>query len=216
MEATVVLVDDHQIVREGIKNLLLEQKNLRVVAEAESGMEAIKLCLAHAPTLVIMDIDLPDMDGMQATKEILSHLPTTKILALSMYSELRYAAGMLRSGARGYVLKQGTFSELSDAIQTTLSGGIHLSPEISQIIVEDYIHHLPFIDKKKNVLTDREREVLILLAEGNSTREIAAQLELSGKTVDTHRKRIMNKLDLHSVAALTKYALQMGLISLQL
>jgi DNA-binding NarL/FixJ family response regulator len=189
---------------------------MEVVAEAENGRSAVQLAAETAPDVVIMDVTMPDLNGIEATKQILSKSPDIKIVALSMHSDSSFVTEMLKSGAAGYLLKDCAFEELSRAIRTVVDEKIYLSPSISGVVVEDYVHRLSKADFTSNdILSDREREVLQLMAEGNSTKQIAVKLHISVKTVETHRRQIMKKLDIHTIADLTKYAIRKGLTSLE-
>lgn len=213
MKIRIVLADDHQIVREGLHALIAAERDLVVVAEAEDGRTAVQLVAEHEPDVVIMDIGMPELNGVDATRQILAHRPGIKVIALSMHSDSRFVTGMLKAGAAGYLLKNCASDELVNAINTVVQHRIYLSPSITGVVIEDYIRQSAAIEEP--VLTEREREVLQLLAEGKATREIAQQLHVSAKTVATHRQNIMDKLDLHSVAQLTQYAISQGLVTLQ-
>jgi two-component system response regulator NreC len=216
MSIRVLLADDHKITRQGLRSLLEKQQGIEVVAEAENGREAVRLSGETAPDVVIMDLTMPDLNGVEATRQILSQSPDVKIIALSMHSDALFVTEMLKSGAAGYLLKDCAFEELARAIRTVTENKTYLSPSISGVVVEDYIHRLSTQDfTGSDVLSDREREVLQLMAEGNSTKQIAQKLHISVKTVETHRRQIMNKLDIHTVAELTKYAIRKGLTSLE-
>jgi DNA-binding NarL/FixJ family response regulator len=195
--------------------MLEKRADLEVVAEASNGRDCVELCRKLKPDLVLMDIGMPDLNGIEATRQCVAESPRVKVLALSMHSDRRYAAGMLSAGASGYMLKDAAFEELTQAIDTVMAGRVYLSPAITGLVVEDYVQRLSAGPTDSPALTSREREVLQALAEGNSTRQIAEALHLSIKTVETHRQNIMNTLDLHSVAELTKYAVREGLTSLE-
>jgi two-component system response regulator NreC len=216
MSLRILLADDHKITRQGLRSLLEKQQDMEVVAEAENGREAIRLAAEMAPDVVIMDITMPDLNGVEATKQILSKSPDIKIIGLSMHSDTVFVTEMLKSGAAGYLIKDCAFEELVRAIRTVIENKVYLSPSISGVVVEDYIQRLSQTSfTGSDILSDREREVLQLMAEGNSTKRIAAKLHISVKTVETHRRQIMNKLDIHTVAELTKYAIRKGLTSLE-
>jgi DNA-binding NarL/FixJ family response regulator len=216
MGIRILLADDHKITRQGLRSLLEKQQDMEVVAEAENGRSAVQLAAETAPDVVIMDVTMPDLNGIEATKQILSKSPDIKIVALSMHSDSSFVTEMLKSGAAGYLLKDCAFEELSRAIRTVVDEKIYLSPSISGVVVEDYVHRLSKADFTSNdILSDREREVLQLMAEGNSTKQIAVKLHISVKTVETHRRQIMKKLDIHTIADLTKYAIRKGLTSLE-
>ena len=167
------------------------------------------------PDVVIMDITMPNLNGVEATRQIIDDLPETKIVALSIHSNRRFVADMLKAGAAGYILKECLSDELVRAIRTIADGGTYLSPRITDVVVDDYIKHLTSTPESRlAILTSREREVLQLLAEGKSTKQIALELHVSTKTIEANRRRLMEKLDIHSVAGLTKYAVREGLTSL--
>jgi len=217
MGVRIILAEDHRITREGLVNLLEERSDMQVVGEAENGREAVRLASELSPDLVIMDVTMPDLNGIDATRIITSGSNNTKVIALSMYSDKQFVQGMIQAGASGYLLKDCAFEELVSAIQAVIQGDTYLSPGIAGIVVQDYLNKLT-TDRSSadTVLTNREREVLQLIAEGNSTKEIAARLTVSVKTVETHRRQIMEKLGIFSIAELTKYAIREGLTSLHI
>jgi len=216
MSIRIVLADDHRITRQGLRSMLEQQDDMEVVGEAENGREAVALVRKMCPQVVIMDISMPDLNGMEATRQITATASGTKVIALSMHSDALYVTEMLKSGACGYLLKDCAFEELTTAIRAVVSGKTYLSPSISGVVVEDYVHRLSRSGERvSDVLTGREREVLQLLAEGKTTKQIALKLHISAKTVETHRRQIMDKLDIHSVAELTKYAVRKGFTSLE-
>jgi two-component system response regulator NreC len=215
MTVRILLADDHKIVRDGLRALLENQPGMTVVAEADNGRATVRLARDLLPDLVIMDIGMPDLNGIDATRQIINELPGVKVIALSMHSDRRFVVQMFRVGASGYLLKDCAFEELIRAVQAVLKDQVYLSPAVAGPVVEDYIHHLAAADDAESpALSPREREVLQLLAEGKSTREVAALLCVSIKTVETHRQQIMGKLNIHSVAELIKYAIREGLTSL--
>lgn len=215
MSIRILLADDHKIVREGLKALLEKQSGMEVIAEAEDGRTTVKLVLELSPDVVIMDVGMPDMNGIEATRQIIANAPGVKVVGLSMHSDRRFVVEMLKAGARGYMLKDCAFEELANAILAVASNRTYLSPEIANIVIRDYAHLLSKEDLSVfSILTVREREVLQLLSEGKTTRECASCLKVSVKTVETHRQQIMNKLNIHSIAELTKYAIREGLTSL--
>jgi DNA-binding NarL/FixJ family response regulator len=212
----ILLADDHRIVREGLKSLIDSQPDMHVVAEADNGRQAIEMASENAPDVAVMDIGMPELNGIEATRRIVGDSPETKVIALSMHADRRFMSEMLKAGASGYLLKDGAFDELADAIRTVMNNKVYLSPRIADVVVEDYVRHLPKAGPSAfAALTSREREVLQLLAEGKATKQAAAALHVSVKTVETHRRQIMEKLDLHSVAELTKYAIREGLTSVE-
>jgi DNA-binding NarL/FixJ family response regulator len=211
----ILLADDHKIVREGIKALIEKQTDMEVIAETEDGRTTVQLALQLLPDVVIMDVGMPDMNGIEATRQIIANAPNIKIIALSMHSDRRFVAEMLKAGASGYLLKDCAFEELINAIHAVIANHTYLSPAIFDSVIKDYSHILSKEDLSVfSILTTREREVLQLLSEGKTTKEIASHLKISVKTVETYKQKIMNKLDIHSVAELTKYAIREGLTSL--
>ena len=216
MKIKILLVDDHKIVRDGLRKLLEKQETaLMVVGEAEDGRSAIRSVRELKPDVVIMDVAMPDLNGIEATRQLVADRPDLKIVALSMHSERKFVTEMLKAGAAAYLLKDCAFEELVTAIQTVVKGKIYLSPGIAGVVIENYVRNAPSVDKSVfSLLSDREREVLQLMSEGKTTKEIAAHLNVSIKTVETHRTNIMTKLDIHSIAELTKYAIREGLTSL--
>jgi DNA-binding NarL/FixJ family response regulator len=189
---------------------------MEVIGEAENGHEAVRLATEVKPDVVVMDVNMPDLNGIEATRQLTKELPGVKVIALSMYSDKRFVAGMLKAGAVGYMLKSSAFDELSTAFESVVAGKVYLSPKVAGMLVEDYIGRLKAEESVlQRVLTAREREVLQLLAEGKSVKEIAAKLHVSEKTVHTHRQNIMEKLDIHSIAELTKYAVREGITSVE-
>jgi DNA-binding NarL/FixJ family response regulator len=216
MSTRILLVDDHKITRQGLRSLLENQADMEVVAEAEEGRTAVRLVREIVPDVVIMDVSMPDLNGMEAARQIVADCPGVKIIALSMHSDALFVTEMLKSGASGYLLKDCAFEELALAIRTVSDEKTYLSPSISGVVVNDYVHLLSRGESvDAEVLSNREREVLQLLAEGKSTKQMALRLHISVKTVETHRRQIMEKLDIHSVAELTKYAIRKGFTSLE-
>ncbi len=215
MSIKILLADDHQLLREGLRMLIEEQQDMTVVAEADDGRATVQLAAVLKPDIVVMDIAMPRMNGMEATRQIKAKDPDIKVLALSMHTERRFIVEMLSAGASGYILKECAFEELISAIHALADQRTYLSPKISDMVVKDYICRMsssaPF---SMTNLTSREREVLQLLAEGKPTREIASILQISAKTVETYRQQIMEKLNIHSIAELTKFAIREGLTSL--
>ena len=215
MSIRILLADDHKITRQGLRSLLEQQDDMEVAAEAENGRTAVALVDELLPDVVIMDVTMPDLNGVEATRQIVAKYPDVKVIALSMHSDTLFVTEMLRSGASGYLLKDCAFEEMTRAIRAVMNDKTYLSPSISAVVVEDYLHRLSKADfSASGILTDREREVLQLMAEGKPTKQIALKLHISIKTVETHRRQIMNKLDIHTVAELTKYAVRKGLTSL--
>jgi DNA-binding NarL/FixJ family response regulator len=216
MSIRILLVEDHAIVREGLRSLLESQPDLEIVGEAEDGRTAVELVRTLLPDMVIMDITMPNLNGVEATRHIISEFPNVKIIALSIHSNRRFVTDMLGAGAAGYVLKECLFDELVQAIQAVVDGGGYLSPKITGVVIGDYVKRVgATVDLSFTALTGREREVVQLVAEGKSTKQIALELHVSTKTVEANRRQIMEKLDIHSIAELTKYAVREGLTSLE-
>jgi DNA-binding NarL/FixJ family response regulator len=215
MGIRVVIADDHKIVREGLRSLIDKQPGMEVVAEAENGRTTVQKVEEVSPDVVVMDISMQDLNGIDATRQIVSRFPSVKVIALSIHSDKQFVAGMLSAGASGYLLKEGDFRELTDAIRMVVSNQVYLSPRIAGIVTEGYVRHLSETDSSAHsILTAREREVLQLLTEGLSAKNIASHLQLSVKTVEGHRQKIMGKLKVNNVAELTKYAIREGLTTL--
>lgn len=213
MSIRVIIADDHKIVREGLRSILQHDLKMDVVGQASNGRGAIELARELNPDVVIMDISMPDLNGMEATRRILEENSSIEIIALSMHSDERFVSEMLKAGASGYLLKDCALDELERAIRTVLAHQTYISPAIAGTVVKDYVHHLS--NKQPSVLTPREREVLQMIAEGKSAKQIAHQLNVSIKTVEAHRKHIMEKLDIYTVAELTKYAIRAGVTHLE-
>jgi DNA-binding NarL/FixJ family response regulator len=217
MPIRVLLVDDHKIIRDGLISLLQKQPDIEVVGEADNGRDAVRLAHELRPEIVVMDIGMPELNGIDATHRLRAECPDAKIIALSMHSNRRHASAMLAAGAQGYVLKDSAFEELVAAIRSVSHDRVFLSERIAGVVVEDLVRRM---DQNGDAggpaseLSTREREVLQLIGEGYSTKEIAARLHLSVKTVETHRRQIMTKLDIFNVPGLVKYAMREGLVSL--
>ena len=215
MSIRILIVDDHNIIREGLRALLEKEPDMEIVAEAENGRMAVQMVRKSNPDVVIMDIGMPDLNGIEATSQIMARSSSVKVIALSMHSNKQFVVEILKSGALGYLLKDCAFEELASAIRAVVANQNYLSPKIANIIIKDYVRHSTSESSVFSILTAREREVLQLLAEGKITKEIAYDLHLSIKTIETHRRTIMTKLDIHSVAELTKYAIREGLTPLE-
>lgn len=216
MKTKIMLVDDHKIVREGLRKLLEQHADLVIVGEAENGRTAVERALELKPDVVVMDISMPEMNGIEASRRILAACGKIKIVALSMYSDRRFVAEMVNAKVSGYLLKECAHGELVNAIRAVMTNQIYFSPQITSILVEDYQARMArpaAIDPSP--LTARERESLQLLAEGKTTKEIASVLNVSDKTIETYRQQMMKKLNLHSIAQLTKYAIREGLTTLE-
>ncbi len=212
---SVILVDDHVIMRDGLRNLLEEESDIEIIGEADNGRDAVKISIEKNPDIVVMDVAMQDMNGIEATRQIKKENPNIKIIVLSMHSERQIVVGIFRAGASGYLLKASTSIELVEAIRTVYRGRKYLSHKISDIVLQE------ISDIKRDseeigvaILTNRESEILQLIAEGNSTKRIAEVLFISPKTVESHRANIMEKLDIHNLPELTKYAIRAGLTSL--
>lgn len=208
LKNTVVIADDHRMFREGLK-ALLEDGGFNVVGEAENGQEAIRLTRQHNPQVAVLDYSMPVLNGIDAAKEIQRQSPETAVVMLTMYDDERYALEALKCAVRGFVLKHQTATDLMDAIREVLQGAIYLSPSISAAVVKALMSNNGELDE---MLTGRERQVLQLIAEGNTTKDIAGVLHLSVKTAESHRSRIMSKLDLHNIAGLVRYSIRQGII----
>lgn len=215
MSIKVLVADDHKVVREGLRTLIEKQPGMEVIAEAENGRMALKLIKKLSPDIAIMDIAMPDLNGIEATRQIVAEAPSTKVIALSMHSDRQFVTRMMSAGASGYLLKDCAFEEVARAIRSVMARQIYLSPKIVSIVVKAFLRRSEPSDSMLSVISPREREVLQLIAEGKTTKQIALRLHISAKTVDTHRRNIMDKLDIHSVAELTKYAIREGLTFLE-
>lgn len=211
----VLIVDDHPVVRKGLWSCLDSRPNLKVVGEAVNGHQAIEKILQLAPDVVLMDIAMPEMDGLEVTEKLHKEMPEVKVLILTVQSSRDYVLRMIRAGARGYVLKDAAPDDLVRAIETVNHGEAFFSPPVARIALNQYVSELDQSDPVSR-LSDREREVLILIASGKSNKEIAGDLGIGVRTIETHRERIMRKLEIRSVAGLTKFAIANGLTSLDL
>ncbi len=211
-KARVLLVDDHVVVRQGLKALFADEADIEVIGEASNGREALEFLAQLEPDVVLMDISMPGLNGIEATRQIQQRHPGVKVVVLSMHANEEYVFQVLQAGASGYVLKQSDSMEVLSAIRAAVAGGSFLSPPISRTVIEDYLHRAQARGRGSDteLLTAREREVLQLLAEGKSNRDIADELSISIKTVETHRANMMTKLGLSSKTELVKYALRKG------
>ena len=210
----VLVADDHPVVRRGLQSLLAKQERLTVVGEAADGDEALQKALAMAPDVALLDISMPRRDGLEVTSLLRKQAPKTKVLILSVHSNKEYIFRIIQAGAHGYVSKEAAPEELLRAIESVHAGETFFSPEIARAALNQMVNHggkkEPF-----GQLTTREREVLVLIAKGQSNKEIASQLGIGVRTIETHRERIMRRLDIHSVAGLTKFAIANGLVPLE-
>lgn len=215
MAIRIIIADDHQIIRDGLTSLLKVESDMKILAQAKDGLEAIRLTRELSPDVIVMDIAMPDLNGIEAAYQIADACPDVKIIALSMHSDKRFIIEMLRAGAAGYLLKDCAFEELADAIRAVNSGKTYLNQSISSMIIENCVRN-PSDEQQSafTILSTRERQVLQLLAESNTTKQAASILSISPKTVETHRAKIMAKLNLDNIAALTKYAVREGLTTL--
>ena len=215
MKIKVLVVDDHQLFREGIVTLLFSAENIEVVAQAEDGLDAIEKAKHYKPDVVLLDITMPRMNGIEATKKLKSLMPGIKIVSLSMHSEKQYVKGVLEAGADGYLLKNCTYRQLTDAIQSVYDGKKYLSEDITEMVINGYLAPSSSEISDFEKLSTREKEIFLLFTEGKSTREIGDLLFISVKTVNTHKQNILEKLELKSNADIVKYALKNGLINLE-
>ncbi len=216
----ILLADDHAVVRAGLRMLLSADPDLQIVGEAETGVQALRLTAELQPDVVLMDISMPDMNGIVATRQIKAAHPHVAVLALTMHEDDQYFFEMLGAGASGYVPKRAAPNDLISAIHAVQGGGVFLFPSVARALVQDYLQRLPHTGGERpgrglDMLTDREREVLSLIAQGRSNQEIADQLVISIKTVNRHRENIMAKLNLHNRVELVRYAIERGLIDIE-
>ena len=205
----ILLADDHAVVRQGFKMILAAQPDMEIVGEAANGREAVELAEQLRPDVVVMDVSMPELNGIEATRRLASSVPHVRVVALSMHKDSVYVREILRAGARGYLLKDSGAADLVAAIRAVASGESYLSPAVSNAVLDDYRRHAT---NPIDLLTSREREVLQMLAEGKTNKEIAGVLNLSVYTVEAHRGRIMEKLNLHSIGELVRFAVRNGLI----
>lgn len=212
MSVRILLADDHKIMCEGLQMLIEKQPDMEVVGVANDGRGAVRMARELVPDVVIMDVAMPNLNGIEAARQINNESPTIKVIALSMHTDRRYVTGMLSAGVAGYLPKDCVGEELAQAIRTVVGGKVYLSPTIAGIVVEEFNS---VTRPKHAVLSPRELEVLQLVAEGQSSREIGESLHISVKTVETHRRQLMDKLKLRTVADLTKYAIREGITSVE-
>jgi DNA-binding NarL/FixJ family response regulator len=211
----ILLADDHTVIRKGLRLLLESQPGFKVVAEASDGRETIAMAQAHQPDVVVLDVAMPTLNGIEAAKQISSSVPKSAIVFLSMHSDEGYVMKALKSGAKAYLLKDSAEYDLINAIKAVHEGKAFFSPAISKMLVEEYMRQMQEreVDDSYDLLTTREREVLHLLAEGKSNKEVASVLELSPHTIETHRSNIFQKLNLHNGGELILYAVRKGVIA---
>lgn len=205
----ILLVDDHALVRQGFRMILSAQPDIEIVGEAGNGRDAVSLAEKLKPDVVLMDVTMPDLNGIEATRRVAASVPRARVLALSMHKDAVYVREILRSGARGYLLKDSGDTDLLAAVRAVAKGEGYLSPSVSDAVLTDYRRH---VSDPLDLLTSREREVLQMIAEGKTNKEIAVSLKLSVYTVEAHRGRLMEKLNLHSAGELVRFALRNGLI----
>ncbi len=216
MKTKILIADDHRLFRDGLRNLLSRQEDLEIIGETVNGPATVRAVDELKPDLVLMDISMPDLNGVEATRRIRAAHPSVRIVVLSMHSDQRFVHESLRAGATGYLLKDCAIEELLQAIRSVMRNQTYLSQTIADSVVKDYVNLARNTPTSAfSILSSREREVLQALAEGKSTKEIASMLNISVKTIETHRKQIMDKLDIHSIAELTKYAIREGLTPLE-
>ncbi|HBA86446.1 MAG TPA: DNA-binding response regulator [Geobacter sp.] len=212
----ILIADDHAIVRQGLRALIDKEDDMVVIAEAATGAEAVRLAREHRPEVIVMDITMPDVNGIDATRTITAELPDVRVLALSMESDRRFVVEVLKAGANGYVLKDAAFAELATAIRAVAAGETYLPSRVANLLIKEYLQRIPEeVSATYENLSAREREILQLIADGSNAKEIAFAFSVSVKTVENQRHSIMKKLDLYSIAELTKYAVRQGLTSLK-
>ncbi len=215
MSVNILIADDHKLFRDGLKTMIGNLTGWDVVGETEDGLTAVEKALELKPDMVLMDISMPNQNGLEATRRIIAGDKNIRVIILSMHADHRYVTESLKAGARGYILKDTSIEELIEGLETVMAGQIYLSPIIANKIIKNYIEHIKDdANTAFAILSPREREVLQLLAEGYSTKGIAGELNVSVKTIESHRKQIMEKLDIRSIAELTKYAIREGLTDL--
>ncbi len=216
MTIRIILVDDHEIVRAGLRMLLDSHKDIEIIGEAENGQQALELCQKDPPDIVIMDITMPGASGLEVTRQIKQQYPNTSVLALTIHEGEQYFFEMLNAGASGYVPKRAAPTDLVNAIHAVHSGEVYLHPTVAKALVKDYVQRVQMGWERASYdgLTEREQQVLKMIAEGMMNKEIAEQLAISVRTVERHRENIMSKLNLHTRAELVRYAVDKGLIDI--
>jgi DNA-binding NarL/FixJ family response regulator len=215
MSIRLLIADDHKLMREGLRALLSGESDIEVIGEASNGRAIVTMVEDSSPDIVLMDISMPQLNGIDATRQIEDLSGNTRVIALSMHADRLFVQGVLKAGAAGYILKDSAFDELAQAVRAVYSGQMYLSPGVAGVVVEGFLKTKGTSIEDDVRLTAREREVLQLIAEGITTRDIATQLHISVKTVETHRRQLMKKLDLYTVAELTKYAIRNGLTRIE-
>lgn len=215
MSTSIIIVDDHKIMRDGLRNILKNEKEIEIIGEADNGRDAVKLILEQKPDVAIMDIGMPEMNGVEATRQIVKEMPEAKIIALSMHYDMQFVSGMLKAGAKGYLLKDCAGAELITAIRSVSKDNTYICQDITNTLIDDYSKGQSIeYTGDDAILTNRENEILQLLTEGKTTKQIAQDLFISVKTVEAHRTNIMHKLDIRNLPELTKYAIRKGITSL--
>ena len=215
MKIKILLVDDHQILRDGIRSLVKGYDDMEVIGEAADGREALDMVEKLSPDVVIMDISMPDLNGIDATRMIINEAPDVKVIALSMHHDKQFVSEIFKAGASGYLIKDSAFDELEHALRIVMSGQTYINPQIASLVVESLVNQSVTPNPKSfSLLTEREREVLQLIADGKSTKQIAIDLNVSSKTIESHRRQVMGKLNVRSVADLTKFAIREGLTTI--
>ena len=216
MHHRILIADDHRLFRDGLKSILVRERDIDIVGEASDGVETLNKALELKPDYVLLDVSMPKLNGIEAARRIMESIPRTRIIMVTMHDDLRYIVESLRVGVAGYILKESATDELLQAIRSARCGSMpYLSRSIREIVMQDYLQRLNESPESAfTVLSGREREVLQGLAEGLNVKEIASRLDISVKTIESHRKNIMDKLNLHTIAELTKYAVKEGLTNL--
>lgn len=215
MTIRILIADDHQMLREGLRAILERDENIEVVGEASDGRTAVQMARALVPNVVAMDVSMPDLNGVEATRQIKAENPAVKVIGLSRHSDKRYVLRMLEAGASGYVLKSGAYDELRRAVEAVSQGNNYLSPRITGVVIDFHLHPSQADAPGHTALGPREQEIVQLLAEGHTSPQIARKLHISTRTVESHRRNIMKKLGVHSLAEITKYAVREGLTSME-
>jgi DNA-binding NarL/FixJ family response regulator len=215
MTIRILIADNHTLFSQGVRSLIEQQSDFEVVGEAADGRQAVTQTRELRPDVVLMDVVMPGLNGLEATRQIRQETPETRVLALSMHVDKRYVLGMLEAGASGYLAKDSPFDEVARAIRAVAAGQVYLAPSIAGVVVEGYAHRAAPATVAAAALSQREREVLQLIAEGCKPRQIARQLHISVKTVETHRRNLLAKLELDTVADLVRYAIREGITSLE-